>query len=88
MIDCLKSQSREVMVILFRWAEVTVSDQVSYTKDICIETKLSLFVNERPRHRVIEDIHLQLSPSHQVLMDLLPGPVTLVFKRSDALNNR
>ena len=48
MIDGLNSQSREVMVILFRWAEVTVSDQVSYTKDICIEIKLSLFVIERP----------------------------------------
>ena len=47
-IGGLHGQSREVMVILFRWAEVTVSDQVSYTKDICIETILKLFVNERP----------------------------------------
>jgi len=29
----------------------------------------------------------EVTVSDQVLMDLLPGPVTLVFKRSDALNN-
>ena len=47
-IGGLHGLGREVMGILFRWAEVTVSDQVSYTKDICIETILKLFVNERP----------------------------------------
>jgi len=38
----------------------------------------------------VEDVQkwAEVTVSDQVLMDLLPGPVTLVFKRSEALNNR
>merc|ERR1719209_2166575 len=37
----------------------------------------------------VEDVQkwAEVTVSDQVLMDLLPGPVTLVFKRSEALNN-